>query len=86
MKSLSMNLKKLAAKVVNAESEYHEYFRGKMDKHDIESPAELEDGEVHDFFNEVDEDWDGEGKSVTAIDFSSKEEMEDYKRNHEGRD
>ena len=88
MKPLSMNLKKLAAKVINAESEYHEYFRGKMDKHDIDSPAELEDDEVHDFFDEVDDGWNGEdeGKTVTAIDFSSKEEMEEYKRNHVVRD
>ena len=55
---------KIAKKVFKVVAEeYQEYFEEKMEKHDIDSPADLSDEEKSDFFNEVDEDWDAENET-----------------------
>jgi hypothetical protein len=40
------------------QKEYREHFNDTMEKHDIESPAELNEEEAKDFFNDVDDGWD----------------------------
>jgi hypothetical protein len=47
------------------QEEYQQYFKNKLDKFDVESPAELDEDEKSEFFDEVDEGWDAEDeKSV----------------------
>ncbi len=41
-----------------AQTEYQEFFKDKLDEHDIDSPADLDsDSEKKEFFNDVSEDW-----------------------------
>ena len=44
-----------------AQKEYQDFFKDKLDEHDIDSPADLDsDGDKKEFFNDVSEDWSKE--------------------------
>lgn len=41
-----------------AQEEYQEFFKDKLDEHEVDSPADFDtDSDKKDFFNDVSEDW-----------------------------
>ena len=42
---------------------YQEYFKAKLSKYGVDSPADLDDEKKKDFFNEITKEWD-KGKGV----------------------
>jgi hypothetical protein len=55
---------------------YEEYFKAKLAKYDVESPADLSDEEKKKFFNEISADWE-RGKGVKP---EAKKEIEKEKK------
>jgi len=58
---------------------YQEYFKAKLSKYGVESPADLDDEKKKEFFNEISSDWE-KGKGVKP---EAKEEMEKEKKEAE---
>lgn len=58
---------------------YQDYFKAKLSKFGVESPAELDDEKKKEFFNEITKEWE-KGKGVKA---SAKKEIEADKKEAE---
>jgi hypothetical protein len=60
METKDMAQRVAAFHMVAGSEEYMKYFRGKLKKYKVNSPAELDDAQKKKFFNEVDKGWKAE--------------------------
>lgn len=47
---------------INEESGYQKFFKKKLDKYGVNSPAELSDADKKKFYNEIEKEWKGDNK------------------------
>lgn len=65
------------AKKSNMQKSYQDYFKAKLDKFGVKSPADLDDEKKKEFFNEVAADWEaGQGVKPAAKEKVEKEKDE----------
>jgi len=54
-----MNVEQRLDLLLNEESKYEKFFKGKLKEWKIKSPAELSKADKIKFFNEIDKEWKG---------------------------
>ena len=65
------------AKKSDLQKSYQDYFKAKLDKYGVKSPADLDDEKKKEFFNEISADWEaGEGVKPAAKEKVEKEKEE----------
>ena len=67
------------------QSEYEKFFKEKLDKYGVESPAELSDEDKKKFFSEVESGWN-EGKGVNEASNTKKPMIEEEEEEDESED
>lgn len=54
---------------------YQEFFRGKLEKYGVTSPAQLDDDQLRDFFNEISTDWSAQKRAMYKDGEITKEQL-----------
>ena len=59
---LKTNESNKAARLDEEQSKYTEFFKKKLEKYKVKSPAELSEEDKKKFFNEIEKEWKGDKK------------------------
>ncbi len=54
---------------------YQDFFRGKLEKYEVSSPAQLDDEQLKEFFNEISTDWAAQKRAMYKDGQITKEQL-----------
>lgn len=75
--TLALNAKEYIGSISASDLQqaYQEFFRGKLEKYGVESPAQLEDEDLRLFFNEISTDWAAQKRAMYKDGQITKEQL-----------